>query len=99
MQLTQEYIEAWTDSVYNAWQAQDAASGGEWYSGWGCILVVVAFMALIGYLRYLDYKEKMAEIQHSKEALEKMEAHDKRIKAAYEELQKGQPQEGEVSEG
>lgn len=91
MQLTQEYIEAWTDSVYNAWQAQDAASGGEWYSGWGCTLVVVAFMFLIGWNNYLRYKENMAKIHNSEEY--------KRNKAAHEAAQKGQPQEGEVSEG
>lgn len=61
MQLTQEYIEAWTDSVCNAWQAQDTASelaqqgsGALSHDAIGAICglaVIVTFVAVAMWMR------------------------------------------------
>lgn len=91
MQLTQEYIEAWTDSVHNAWSTQPSPVGGASLSNWSCGLTIIAFFILIGFLSYLSYKEKMEKIHSSAEY--------KRNKQAYEEAQKERTETEEVSEG
>lgn len=91
MQLTQEYIEAWTDSVYNAWSAQPSPMGVTHMSDWACVLIVIAVLALIGIQSYFSYKEKMAELHNSDEY--------KRNKQAHEEAQKERSEPEEVSEG
>ena len=91
MQLSQEYIEAWTDSVHNAWPAQPSPLEVTHMSDWACVLIIIAVLALIGFQCYLSYKEKMAELHNSDEY--------KRNKQAHEEAQKERSGTEEVSEG
>lgn len=82
MQITQEDLNAWADSVCNACQAQGAASSGGWWSDWGCLFSVVAFMLFVAFQRYLDYRIEIERIRNG--------AKNKRDKDAQEEEQKEQ---------
>ena len=86
-----EDLNMWTDSVHNAFQAQGAASSGGWWSDWGCLFSVVAFMLFVAFQRYLDYRIEIERIRNG--------AKNKRDKDAQEAGQKEQDGDKEVSEG
>lgn len=79
------------DSIHTACQAQGAASSGGWWSDWGCLFSVVAFMLFLAYQHYLDYRIEIEKIRNG--------AKHKRDKDAQEAEQKEQDGDKEGSEG
>lgn len=86
-----EDLNVLADSVRNVCQSQGAASSGGWWSEWGCLFSVVAFMLFVACQHYLDYRIEIERIRNG--------AKDKRDKDAQEAEQKEQDGDKEVSEG
>lgn len=84
-------LNVYADSVRNVCQSQGAASSGGWWSDWGCLFSVVAFMLFVAFQRYLDYRIEIERIRSG--------AKNNRDKDAQEAEQKEQGKDEEGPEG